>query len=95
MTHKHYENLGSKMIAMTLSFSLVPLFVLGATIYYEFNATFQNKIIESLRSLIQNRKSSIELFFDERVSQLNTIAQTHSFEKLKDEKFLTKVFNVI
>ena len=95
MTHKHYENLGSKMIAMTLSFSLVPLLALGATIYYEFNATFQNKIIESLRSLIQNRKSSIELFFDERVSQLNTIAQTHSFDKLKDEAFLTKVFNVI
>ncbi len=95
MSHKQYENLGFKMIAMTLSFSLIPLFALGATIYYQFNNTFQNKIIESLRTLSQNRKSSIELFFDERISQLNTIAQTHSFEKLKDENFLTKVFNVI
>lgn len=83
------------MIVMTLGFSLIPLLALGVTIYYQFNNTFQNKITESLRTLAQNRKSSIELFFDERISQLNTIAQTHSFERLKEESFLTKVFNVM
>lgn len=95
MVHKHYETLRIKIIVMTLGFSLIPLFALGVTIYYQFNNTFQNKITESLRTLAQNRKSSIELFFDERISQLNTIAQTHSFERLKDESVLTKVFNVM
>ena len=95
MSQKHFEKLGLKIIAVTLGFSLIPLFALGATIYYQFNSTFQNKMIESLRNLAQNRKSSLELFIDERISQLNTIAQTHSFEKLADEKFLTKVFNAM
>ena len=95
MSQKYFEKLGLKIIAVTLGFSLIPLFALGATIYYQFNSTFQNKMIESLRNLAQNRKSSLELFIDERISQLNTIAQTHSFEKLADEKFLTKVFNAM
>ncbi len=95
MSQKYFEKLGLKIIAVTLSFSLIPLFALGATIYYQFNSTFQNKMIESLRNLAQNRKSSLELFIDERISQLNTIAQTHSFEKLADEQFLTKVFNAM
>lgn len=95
MSQKHFEKLGLKIIAVTLGFSLIPLFTLGATIYYQFNSTFQNKMIESLRNLAQNRKSSLELFIDERISQLNTIAQTHSFEKLADETFLTKVFNAM
>lgn len=95
MSQKHFEKLGLKIIAVTLGFSLIPLFTLGATIYYQFNSTFQNKMIESLRNLAQNRKSSLELFIDERISQLNTIAQTHSFEKLADEQFLTKVFNAM
>ncbi|MFH0958420.1 MAG: ATP-binding protein [Pseudomonadota bacterium] len=95
MSQKYFEKLGLKIIAVTLSFSLIPLFALGATIYYQFNSTFQTKMIESLRNLVQNRKSSIELFIDERISQLNTIAQTHSFEKLTDETFLSKVFNAM
>lgn len=95
MSQKHFEKLGLKIIAVTLGFSLIPLFTLGATIYYQFNSTFQNKMTESLRNLAQNRKSSLELFIDERISQLNTIAQTHSFEKLADEQFLTKVFNAM
>lgn len=95
MSQKHFEKLGLKIIAVTLGFSLIPLFTLGATIYYQFNSTFQNKMTESLRNLAQNRKSSLELFIDERISQLNTIAQTHSFEKLADETFLTKVFNAM
>lgn len=95
MSQKYFEKLGLKIIAVTLGFSLIPLFALGATIYYQFNSTFQNKMIESLRNLAQNRKSSLELFIDERISQLNTIAQTHSFEKLADEQFLTKVFNAM
>lgn len=92
MPKKYFENLAVKIIAVTLSFSLIPLLTLGATLYYQFNSTFQNKMIESLRNLVQNRKSSIELFIDERISQLNTIAQTHSFDQLVDEKFLNKVF---
>jgi two-component system NtrC family sensor kinase len=95
MSLKHYDRLALKMIIMTLSFSLIPLFALGTTIYIQFTTAYQNKVAESAKTLAQNRRASIELFFDERIAQLNTVAQTHPIEKLKDEAFLKKIFDTL
>ncbi len=95
MSLKHYDRLALKMIIMTLSFSLIPLFALGTTIYIQFTNAYQSKVAESAKTLAQNRRASIELFFDERIAQLNTVAQTHPIEKLKDEAFLKKIFDTL
>lgn len=79
----------------TLGFSLIPLFTLGFTIYYQFSVSYSAKIFENLKTLVENRRSAIDLFFDERVSQLVTIAHTHSLKQLSDESYLNKVFNTM
>lgn len=95
MPSTHYRTLRLKIIIMTLSFSLVPLLVMGITIYHQFSAAYNNKILEALKTLVQNRRGSLELFFDERISQLTTVAATHAMEQLKDEAYLNKVFHII
>ena len=95
MSLKHYDRLALKMTVMTLSFSLIPLLALGTTIYLQFTTAYESKVAESARTLVQNRRASIELFFDERIAQLNTVAQTHPIEKLKDEAFLKKIFDTL
>jgi len=95
MERKDYRKLYWKIIATTLSFSLVPLFTLGATIYYQFRVSYTAKIMESLRTLTDNRRNAIDLFFDERVSQLYTLAYTHSFDQLGDAKYLDQVFTLM
>jgi len=95
MALTHYRTLRLKIIIMTLSFSLVPLLVMGITIYHQFSTAYNNKIMEALKTLAQNRRGSLELFFDERISQLTTVAHTHTMEQLKDEAYLNKVFHII
>lgn len=95
MSLRHYDRLALKMIVMTLSFSLIPLFGLGTTIYWQFTSAYESKVTESVRTLVQNRRASVELFFDERIAQLNTVAQTHQIEKLTDEIFLKKIFDTL
>jgi two-component system NtrC family sensor kinase len=95
MGSTHYTNLRLKIIVMTLSFSLVPLLAMGITIYQQFSTAYNNKILEALKTLVQNRRGSLELFFDERISQLTTVAHTHSMGQLKDEAYLNKVFHII
>jgi len=95
MERKNYRSLYWKIIATTLCFSLVPLFALGATIYHRFRVSYTAKIMESLRTLTENRRSAIDLFFDERLSQLYTLAYTHSFDRLKDERYLEQVFTLM
>jgi two-component system NtrC family sensor kinase len=80
---------------MTLFFSLIPLFTLGVTIYYQFDTAYTSKIMEALKTLCQNRRNAIELFFDERVAQLITVANTHTLDRLNDEEYLKKVFDTM
>jgi two-component system NtrC family sensor kinase len=92
MAEKYYKKLWIKIISTTLGFSLIPLVALGVTIYYQFSVSYSDKIFENLKTLTENRRSAIDLFFDERVSQLATIAHTHSLKQLGDEAYLNKIF---
>jgi two-component system NtrC family sensor kinase len=92
---RYYKRLWRKIILMTLGFALIPLFTLGFSIYSQFSVSYSAKIFENLKTLVENRRSSIDLFFDERVAQLITIAHTHSMKQLSDETFLNKVFQTM
>ncbi len=91
----YYTRLRWQIITTIIVFSVVPLVVLGAVIYQQFSSSYTANILESLKTLAENRRSSLDLFLEERVAQLTTLAGTHSLEKLKDEDYLHKVFNII
>lgn len=95
MEEKGYRKLYWKIIATTLAFSLVPLFAIGYSMYYQFSVSYTAKIMESLRTLTENRRNAVDLFLDERVSQLNTLTYTNSIDQLRDEEYLNKVFTLM
>jgi two-component system, NtrC family, sensor kinase len=90
-----YTKLHRKIVATSLCFALVPLLVAGFGIYYQFAAIYKAKVLESVKTLAENRKNAIDLFLDERVSQLNTLVNTQSFDQLKDEDYLNRVFTLL
>jgi len=95
MKETEYRRLWWKIVFTTLGFSLIPLFALGFTIYYQFSVSYTAKIMENLKTLVENRRSAMDLFFDERISQLVTMAHTHSLKQVADESYLNKVFNIM
>jgi len=95
MESKGYRTLFWKIVFTTLSFSLVPLFALGLSIYHHFSVSYTAKIMENIGTLAENRRNALDLFLEERVSQLNTLAYTHSFEKLSQEDYLDTIFTLI
>ncbi len=95
MKEKEYRTLWWKIVFTTLGFSLIPLFGLGFTIYYQFSVSYTAKVMENLKTLAENRRSAMDLFFDERISQLVTMAHTHSIKQLADENYLNRVFNIM
>lgn len=50
--------------------------------------------MECIRTLAANRRSAIELFFDERVSQLSSLACIHGFPQLSDQDYLDRLFSI-
>lgn len=95
MQQDDYQRLRLKIIATTLAFSFVPLLALGVTIYLKTESVYVSKVYGNLRTLVENKKNTIDLFLNERISQLTTLAFTESFDQLSDEKYLEKVFSFL
>jgi two-component system, NtrC family, sensor kinase len=95
MEAQHYKKLWWDIILATVCFSVVPLFILGGVIYHQFSVSYTAKIMENMKTLAENRASSIDLFLEERISQLTSLANTQSLGQLKDEEYLNRVFNII
>lgn len=95
MGDKGYRKLYWKIVGTTLCFSLVPLFALGFSMYQQFRVSYTAKTVESLQTLAENRRNAVDLFLDERVSQLHSLAYTHSLTQLIDEEYLNRVFTLI
>ena len=95
MEARQYRKLWWDIILATVCFSVVPLFILGGVIYHQFSVSYTAKIKDNMKTLAENRAGSVDLFLDERISQLTGLANTHSIEQLKDEDYLNKVFNII
>ncbi len=94
-TNGSYTKLHRRIVATTLGFALIPLFVVGFGIYYQFSIIYKARVMEGIRTLVENRKGSIDLFLDERISQLTTLVYTHSLEQLRSEEYLNRVFTLL
>ena len=95
MEAQHYRKLWWEIILATLSFSVFPLLILGGVIYHQFSVSYTAKIMDNMKTLAENRAGSIDLFLEERISQLTGLANTHSLQQLQNEDYLSQVFNII
>jgi len=95
MEDKKYRYLWWQFTLTKIFFSIVPLFILAAALYYHFSVSYTAKVNESLRTLAVNRQGALDLFLEERISQLATLAHTNTLEQLSDEDYLNKVFNIV
>lgn len=95
MDQQKYQRLRWKIILITLAFSLVPLLLSGRIIYIQFLNTYHDKIISNLKTMVDNKKKSIDLFLEEKIAQLKATAYTHSFKSLGDKNRLNEIFNII
>ncbi|MCJ7687478.1 MAG: hypothetical protein MUO68_24655, partial [Desulfobacteraceae bacterium] len=90
-----YINLQRKIILIVLVVSLAPLILLGGTIYYQFARMYKNKIEEQIRYRSKAQAEAVDVFLKERITLLNTVACTHTFSELVDEKRLSEIFSVM
>jgi two-component system, NtrC family, sensor kinase len=95
MEAQHYRKLWWDIILATVCFAVVPLFILGGVIYHQFSVSYTAKIMENMKTLAENRAGSVDLFLEERISQLTGLAHTQSLVQLQNEDYLNRVFNII
>jgi two-component system NtrC family sensor kinase len=95
MEAKKYRQFWWQITLTKILFSVIPLLILAATLYYHFSVSYTAKVLDGLRTLAANRQSSLDLFLEERISQLATLAHTNTLAQLSGEEYLNKVFNIM
>jgi two-component system NtrC family sensor kinase len=95
MEARQYRKLWWDIILATLSFSVIPLVILGGVIYHQFSVSYTAKIMDNMKTRVENRCNSVDLFLEERIAQLTSVANTQSLEQLRNEDYLGKVFNIM
>ncbi|MBW2620913.1 MAG: GHKL domain-containing protein [Deltaproteobacteria bacterium] len=78
-----------------LCVSIIPLVSLGETIYYRFARTYGEKIEDQIKYRARSQSDAIEVFLRERTAILATIVDTHTFDYLKQQENLNRIFKVI
>ncbi|WP_432736139.1 sensor histidine kinase [Maridesulfovibrio sp. FT414] len=95
MKASHYLQLKWKLTVTALSFSLIPLFLLGFVLQREFSATYEEKLQSNLRLTVLNKADAIDMFLGERVVQLQNIINTNSFAEISQQEKLSNLFDAI
>lgn len=90
-----YSSLRRKIISLTLSVSLAPLILLGATIYYQFEKMYREKIEEQIKYRSQAQAEAVDRFLKTRMAILGSMADTHSFWQMIDETHLSQLFHIM
>jgi two-component system NtrC family sensor kinase len=90
-----YKNLQRKIMLIILCVSIIPLVFLGETIYYRFARTYEEKIEDQIKYRARSQSDAVEVFLRERTAIVATIVDTHSFDDLKQQENLARMFKVI
>ena len=90
-----YKNLKLKLISITLAVSIGPLILLGGAIYYQFGKLYKERIEDQIRHMARSQSNAVDVFLRERTTILAMIVETHTFESLKDQDNLSRLFRLI
>lgn len=92
MTRPQYDSLRRKIVLIMAAAAIIPLLILAAINYVEFQAAFLREAQTPFRSMVAKTKNSFELFLAERSSTVSLIASIYSYDDLADERVLRRIF---
>jgi two-component system NtrC family sensor kinase len=90
----YYRSLIRNIIGTIIIVSIVPMILVSSTLYLQFRYSYQAKVRDHLRELVQKHKQNIDRFLNERLSDIQTMAAVHGYEKLSAQSFLENLLQV-
>lgn len=90
-----YRLLRRNIIALMLVVTILPLCIMAAVNYHQYQAALREEIVNPLRSMVNKTKHSFELFLAERESAVSFIASGYSYEHLADAGALNRIFGAL
>jgi len=88
LTDQYFRSLNRNIILIIIIVSVIPLILVSTTIYYQFRASYHEKVYDHLGELVQNHTQNIDLFLQEKLSDIRFLSDSYGRDKLEDESIL-------
>jgi len=88
LTEHYYRSLNRNIILIIFFVSIIPLIIVSSTIYYQFRASYHEKVYDHLRELVDSHTRNIDHFLQEKLGDIRFLAASYGLDKLQDEAFL-------
>lgn len=84
----YYRSLTLSMTITIIVVSFIPVFLVGSTIYYNFHASYREKVYAHLGELIGKHRQQIDDFLVDKLADIRFLAKNLGYTNLSDEAFL-------
>ena len=90
-----YTRLRTIIVATTLCFAILPMLVVGVVIPIQFTGLYLDKTEREVENVARSKGRTIDIFFEERIAQLKSLAGIHSYEVLTEPGKLSEILRVV
>lgn len=94
-TQQRYTRLRNIILATTLCFAILPMLVVGVVIPIQFTGLYNEKTVREVENVARSKGRTIDIFFEERTSQLKSLAGMFTFEELTAPGKLAEILRTI
>jgi len=85
----HYlRSLNRNIVLIIIAVSVIPLILVSSTIYYQFRISYQEKVYDHLRELVQSHAQNIDQFLQEKLSNIRLLGDNWGWDGLANESTL-------
>jgi two-component system, NtrC family, sensor kinase len=92
---KGYSQLYGRFVLLTLVCSVVPLLLFGWGIYIYYSRFSTERMVDYFQGQTQHHRKLIELYLQERTSDLWLMASTHALDYLRQQDNLKNIFTIM
>jgi two-component system, NtrC family, sensor kinase len=85
---RYYASLTRNMLLVIILVSFTPLILIAGLIGYYFETSYRQKVIQNLYQLVDNHQQHINSFLNERLADIEFLANSYSYEQLVNQTFL-------
>jgi len=89
---ERYNLLRKNFVLIVCATAIIPLLLMAAINYYQYQSALKEEIVKPLRRLITSTKHTLELFLSERESTLRLLIRERTFEELGNQARLNSIF---
>jgi len=95
MKKKIFKRLRFKLVVLMLLVSVIPLLILGATIYFQFARMYRQQVVEQIRYRAEAQAEAVDLFLKKRTAVLAAIVDTQPYGAVTQEGSLAELLKIM